>query len=67
MPEPSGGFIAAAGVVRPPQPTHAEISSKGGRARTAAKIAASRRNLEKAKSIRDALGARPWHRKKKSN
>jgi len=64
--EPSGGLIAP-GVLRPAQLSHAEISAKGGRARTAAKLAASLRNLEKAKAIRNALGARPWHGKKPSD
>jgi hypothetical protein len=64
--EPSGGFIAP-GVLRPAQLSHAEISRRGGKSKSAAKLTASLRNLEKAKAIRNALGARPWHRKKPSD
>jgi hypothetical protein len=61
--EPRGGeFVAVPGVVRPPELSHHEISAKGGRARTAAKLEAARRNLAKAKLVRDQLGAWPWHK-----
>jgi hypothetical protein len=50
-PEPSG-FSAAGGVLRPPQLTHREISARGGRAKSAAKITAVLRNLERAKAER---------------
>ena len=41
-PEFSGGFIAAAaGVLRAPQLTHREISARGGRAKTPAKLQAA--------------------------
>jgi hypothetical protein len=55
-PEPSG-VIAAGGVLRPPQVSHREVSARGGRARTAAKIEAVLRNLEKAKAARAARRA----------
>jgi hypothetical protein len=57
-PEPSGGFIAATGVLRPPQMSHREISAKGGRAKTAAKLEAVMRNLERAKAARAARRAK---------
>ena len=56
--EPSGKIsIVAAGVLRPPQPTHAEISRRGGMAKTPAKVAASLRNLERTKAARKARRA----------
>ena len=56
--ESSGGFIAP-GVLRPVQLTHAEVSRKGGQARSEAKRRASLANLEKAKARREApRGAR---------
>jgi hypothetical protein len=67
MASEQSGRIVAPDVLQPPQLSHAEMSAKGGRARSPAKIAASLRNLEKAKAIRDALGARPWHKKKPSD
>jgi hypothetical protein len=56
--EPSGGgFISALGVLRAPQLSHAEISARGGRAKTPAKLQAALRNLEKAKAARAARRA----------
>jgi hypothetical protein len=42
----------------PVQISHAEVSAKGGRARTAAKREAVLRNLEKAKAAREARRAK---------
>jgi hypothetical protein len=52
-PEPSGGYLVA-GVLRPQKLTHAEVSAKGGRARSRAKREAVLHNLEKAKEARAA-------------
>jgi hypothetical protein len=52
-PEPSGTFIAP-GVLRPPQVSHQEVSAKGGKAKTPAKLQASMRNLERAREAREA-------------
>jgi hypothetical protein len=56
-PEPSGGFLAG-GVLRAPQLMHREISARGGRARTPAKLQAVLRNLEKAKAAKEARRAK---------
>jgi hypothetical protein len=49
--------IAVAGVRQPPQISHREISVRGGRAKTPAKLQAALRNLEKAKAARAARRA----------
>jgi hypothetical protein len=48
--EPSGGFLAGGGVLPAPQLMHRQISSKGGKAKTPAKLQAVLRNLAKAKA-----------------
>ena len=66
--EPNGeGSGSVPGVIRPPQLSHLEISAKGGRAKSEAKRRASLANLEKAKLVREAIGARPWHGKKSTD
>jgi hypothetical protein len=52
-----GGFISVPGVLRPPQPTHADISRRGGLAKSALKREASLRNLERAKAAKAARRA----------
>jgi hypothetical protein len=62
--EPNGeGSGSVPGVIRPPQLSHLEISAKGGRAKSRASLA----NLEKAKLVQEAIGARPWHGKKSTD
>ena len=66
--EPNGeGSGSVPGVIRPPQLSHLEISAKGGRAKSEAKRRASLANLEKAKLVREAIGARPWQGKKSTD
>jgi hypothetical protein len=50
----SGGFIAPGVLLPPPEMSHRAFSAKGGRARTAAKLAASMRNPQKANAAREA-------------
>jgi hypothetical protein len=64
--EPSGEFINPA-VLRPAPMSHAEVSRRGGQAKSEAKRRASLVNLAKAKARREALGSRPWHSKKPSD
>jgi hypothetical protein len=64
--KPSEGFISPA-VLRPAPVTHAEVSRKGGQARSEAKRRASLANLERAKARREELGSRPWHKAKPDN
>ena len=64
--EPSGEFISPA-VARPAPMSHAEVSRRGGQAKSEAKRRASLVNLGKAKLVRDKLGARPWHKAKPDN
>jgi hypothetical protein len=64
--EPSGEFIGPA-VLRPAPMSHAEFSRRGGQAKSDAKRRASLVNLEKAKLVREELGARPWHGKKSTD
>jgi hypothetical protein len=53
--DPSGGgFISVPGVLHPKPMLHAEVSRRGGRAKTAAKREACLRNLERAKAAREA-------------
>jgi hypothetical protein len=60
--EPNGeGFISPA-VLRPVTLSHKEVSRRGGKSKSAAKREASLRNLEKAKAVRESIGARPWHK-----
>ena len=51
--EPSEGFINPA-VLRPARMGHAEVSRRGGRAKSEAKIAAALRNLAKARVAKEA-------------
>ena len=65
--EPSGEFISPAVVLRPAPMSHAEVSRRGGQAKSEAKRRASLANWQKAKLVRDKLGAKPWHKEKSDN
>ena len=61
--EPSEGIIAP-GALRPAPVTHREFSRQGRKSSHPRKTRGIAAQLEKAKVVRNTLGARPWHGKK---